>query len=125
MQVAELRDERAKIDDAVREFVLTNYEGGEGYEDDVVKITKVQGHKRVWNAERLQELLPRGVFKNVVMLVPNAAKINEYVSAGKIDLDEIEDALEETATAPYVKVTRKSQSGDHEAAADELAEKLA
>lgn len=123
-RVEALREEDAKIEADVKEFVLVNYASGEGYEDERVKLTKVVGHTRTWNVDRLKELVKPGVFKKLTSLVVVPAKIDELVRAGKLDLEEIADAYEERANAPYVKPTIKSRV-DNSAEAESLAEKLA
>jgi len=118
-------EESVALSQAIDEFVLTKYDAGDGYEDDGWKLTKVVGHSRVWNAEKLHKLIPYGVFKKVTRVVVDTHKLNEAVKTGEIDLDRVDAAYEITPNAPYVKRTRKSQGGDPEAEAATLAEKLA
>jgi hypothetical protein len=123
-QVSELEVEDARWDAAIREFVLGNYKAGRGYEDDSVKITKVVGHRRTWNAEKLKKLVKPGVFKNLVSLTVRPEKIDEYVKAGRLSLDEVADAFDEVPNAPYAKFTFKNQD-DRSSEAESLAAKLA
>jgi hypothetical protein len=116
-------EDAAALSAAIDRFVLERYSAGEGYEDANWKLTKVVGHSRRWNADKLQKLIPYGVFKKIVKVevVPNL--LNEAVKNGEIDLEAVDAAYEDTPNAPYVKRTRRSQSGGDEAAM--LAEKLA
>ena len=123
-QVADLEAEDARWDGAIREFVLGHYEAGMGYEDESVKITKVVGHRRSWNVEKLKKLVTPAIFKKVTTVVVAPEKINELVSAGKLDLDDIDAAYDEVPNAPYPKFTYKAQ-GDRASEAESLAEKLA
>ena len=123
-QVADLEAEDQRWDGAIREYVLDAYADGEGYEDERVKITRVVGHRRTWNAERLRELVTPRMFKTVTSVVVLSEKINEMVNAGKLDLDTIGDAWEETPNKPYPKWTYKAQ-GNRASEAESLAEKLA
>jgi len=102
--------------------VLDHYEAGDGFEDADFKVTKVVSHRRVWNAEKLATLVPRGVYKNLVTVTVVPAKVDQYVRAGKVTLDAIGAAYEETPNAPYVKLTRKQADAADEA--QSLAEKL-
>jgi hypothetical protein len=122
---AAMQEEDAELEAAIREFVLNSYEAGSGYEDDRVRLTKVQGHTRTWNVDKLQAKLSRGLFKSVTQITVVPAKIDEMVRKGKIDLDAIADAYEERANKPYVKPTAKKDGLDAEAEADNLAELLA
>lgn len=121
-QVSALEEEVADIDAKVKEFVLGHYEPGDGYEDEYVKVTKVQSHQRRWNVERLQELVKPRMFRSIVTVTVAPAKIDEMVREGKLDLDEIADAYEDFPSSPYVRVTAKSP--DAADAAASLAEKL-
>lgn len=123
-RIEALREEDAKIEADVKEFVLANYEASEGYEDDRVKVTKVVPHTRVWNADKLKKLVKPGVFKKVVEVKVVPAKIDELVRAGKIDMDGISSAFEETENRAYVKISAKSTSDNSDEAAS-LLEKLA
>lgn len=111
---------------AVDAYVIKNYDPSSGYENDVMSITHVQGHTRRWNAEKLEKLVPRGVFKNLVTVTVVPAKIDEYVRAKKIKREDIEPAFEETANKPYAKWTPKKQANADRAAAEtsSLADKL-
>lgn len=118
-QVAPLRDEHDKLQDAVDQYVIRHYEPSSGYEDDNVKLTKVVGYRRSWNPEKLQKLLPTSLYKLVIKVTVDANALNELVKEGRIDRKKIESAYEETPNAPYVKRTVKGQStnrGEEEAA---------
>jgi len=107
-------------------YVLKTAEPSEGLETDDVILTHVQGHTRVWDAEKLEKLVPRGIFKNLVTITVVPAKIDEYVRAKKITREQIEEAFVEKPKKPYVKWTPKKQAqadkADAEAAS--LADKL-
>lgn len=105
---------------AVNAYVLNKG----NYEDDSIKVTKVQGFTRKWNSDKLAKLLSKGMFLKVVDYVPNPDKINALVSQGKIDLKKIDKAYEETPKAAYPKWTPKGKSGGHDDEAASLAEKL-
>lgn len=120
-----MREEDAALAQAVEEFVLTSYEPGQGYEDDRVKLTKVQSHTRRWSAEKLEKLVTRGMFKNLVAVTVVPAKIDEMVRKGKLKLEDVAEAYEERPNKPYVRPTAKKDGLDAESSADLLAEKLA
>jgi hypothetical protein len=111
---------------AVDKWVIKNYEPSTGYDNEVVSLTHVQSHTRRWNAEKLEELVPRGIFKNLVTVTVVPAKIDEYVRAKKLKREDIEAAYEETENKPYVKWTPKKQANADraEAEASSLADKL-
>jgi len=114
------------LKEAVDKYVIKNYEPSSGYENDAVSLTHVQGHTRRWNAEKLEELVPRGIFKNLVTIAVVPAKIDEYVRAKKIKREDIEAAYEETPNKPYVRWTPKKLDTTERAAseASSLADKL-
>lgn len=121
-QIDVLEEEKHALSIEVDAFVLDHYEAGDGYEDDAIRITKVQGHSRRWNAETLMRLVPRGVFKTLVDVTVVPAKVDDAVKAGRITLEQIADAFEETPNRPYLKRTVKAQGREDQAAS--LAEKL-
>jgi hypothetical protein len=126
-KVQHLVKERDAIRKSLDAWVIAKFGDSEGYEDDQWKATKVVGHDRSWNLDKLEELVPADILEEVLNPpTVNAKKIDELVRAGRIDRDEIEDAFEEKPKAPYVKLTRKTEAddkGDKEAA--EIAAKLA
>lgn len=95
----------------------------EKYADDTITITRVQAMRRTWNPDKLEKLVPRGIFKNLVTFTVVPAKIDAYVRQGKLDLDKIAPAFEETPNAPFTKWTVKSNKNG-EVEADSLAEAL-
>ncbi len=101
--MAALRSARNQLKDAIDKWVLTK----KNYEDDGFKLTRVVGHRRHWDTAKLERILPRGIFKNIVRVEADSAKIDQYVRAGRLSLDLIEPALIEEPTAPYVKWTTK------------------
>lgn len=113
--------ERAGLKESIEKFVKDKGD----YEDDSIKVTRVQGHRRTWNVAKLESIVPRGVFKNLVKMEVIPAKVDEYVRKGKLDRKKIAPAFEETPNAPYVKWTPKTDSSDRaEQEADGLAEAL-
>ena len=109
--MAELRIEKQELEDAVDKYVLDHYKPGDGYEDDSVKITKVVSHKRYWDPDKLRKLLPTKLYKLVINVSVNSAKLDELVREGKIDREKIESAFEEIPNTPYAKRTAKSDKG--------------
>lgn len=117
--VAPMQAEATALSAAVDQYVIDHYEASDGYEDETIKLTKVVGYRRTWNAEKLQKLLPTSIYKLVIKVSVDANALNELVKEGRIDRKKIESAFEETPNAPYVKKTAKGQStnrGEEEAA---------
>lgn len=114
-QVAPMREEKQILIDAVERYVLDKYEPGSGYEDESVKITKVVSHKRYWNPDKLRKILPTSVYKLVIKVSVDGAKIDELVREGKIDRERIESAFEEIPNTPYVRRSLKSDKSDRSA----------
>ncbi len=113
--LATLEQRRAQLKRDIDEWVL----GAESYEDDAMKLTRVASKRRYWDTARLEKILPRGIFKNIVKIEADPDKIDQYVRAGRINAKMIEPALVEEPNAPYVKWTRKRQdegAGEAEAA---------
>jgi hypothetical protein len=122
----DLVEERADLKVAVEHYVINKFEAGAGYEDDTWLATKVVGHTRTWDVDKLSKIIPRGILKNVTELKVLPAKLDAAVRAGKIDRTKIKAAFTETPNKPYVKITRRVQ--DDNRASDEaesLAAKLA
>jgi hypothetical protein len=107
-----LEAQRTLLKEAVDKYVIKTFEPSNGYEDETISLTHVQSHTRKWNAEKLEQLVPRGIFKNLVTVTVVPAKIDEYVRAKKIKREDIEPAFEEVPKAPYVKWTPKKASQD-------------
>jgi hypothetical protein len=114
------QEDLTALEEAIERYMLKRGPGIK-IEHETATVTVVQSHTRKWNADKLRALIPMGVYKNVVELVVNRDKLNEYVAAGKIDRSVIEDAYEEVPNKPYVKRTPKSDKHDAQAEADSLA----
>lgn len=119
-QLAEVQADRASLRASVEAFIKDKG----SYEDEDIKITRVQGHRRSWNVDKLQSILPRGIFKNVTKTTVDGDKIDRYVREGKIKLKDIDPAFEETPNAPYVKWTDKSDGTESASEVEGLAAAL-
>lgn len=77
----------------------------------------VRAVTRTWNANKLKAKLGKAKFLQVCSVTPDPDKIDDMVRQGKIDLEDIESALDETPKTPYIKryVNREAE-GDDEAA---------
>lgn len=117
--MAAFEEERTALKAAVDAYVIDK----DNYEDDTIKVTRVQGFRRAWDVAKLEKILPRGIFKNVVKIEVDPAKLNEYVNKGKIEEEKITPAFVETPNAPYTKWTPKTK-GAGEAEAEDLAAAL-
>lgn len=120
-RLAQLEDDSSSLSAAINQYALDNND----YEDDDWKVTKVVSHKRSWDVDKLESLVPRGVFKNMIQVQVVPAKVDQMIRSKKVSLDDIEDAYVEVANSPYVKVTRRSSREDGASEADALAAKLA
>lgn len=117
----DLDDEREKLESAVKSFVIAKGD----YEDDGYKVTRVVAKRKWWDGERLEKLLPKGMFLKVVTLTPSPEKIDKLVKEGKLDRKVIAPAFMEVPNKPYALITRKSDNEDAgEAEAQSLADKL-
>lgn len=124
--VGPMRDEIAKLAAARDAYVIAKVEASDSIEVGNVTLTKVVGHRRSWNPEKLQRLLPTRLYKLVIDVKVNSAKLDELVREGKIDRKKIEAAYEEVPNKPYVKRTVKGKDEDKAAdEADKLKEALA
>lgn len=108
---AELADVKAEIDSLI-------VDKGVEYDGDRVKITRVQGYRRKWNVDKLEKIMPRPLFRQVIKLDVDSDKIDQLAREGKIDSKKIEPAYEETPNKAYAKWTWKSdkKNGNNEAA---------
>ena len=124
---ADLKRKREDIKEAVDAYVLKHFKAQDGIETPGYKLTHVQGHTRTWDAAKLESLVPRGIFKNLVALTVVPAKIDEYVRAKKIDRDAIAAAYTEKPNKPYVKWSpvKESSADRAESEAAGLADALA
>jgi hypothetical protein len=121
-KITTLQDEIALLDEDIKGYVLDK----DDYEDDDYKLTRVQAFRRTWDTAKLEKILPRGIFKNIVKVTADPTKIDQYVREGKIKAKQIEPAFIETPNQPFVKITKKSHAEEKGAAeADALAAKLA
>lgn len=116
--IVELREDIGRLTNAIDKYIVEHYAASDGYEDDNVKLTKVVGHTRRWNPDKLRVLLPTSLYKLVIDVKVNADKLDALVKEGKINRKKIAKAFEETPNAPYVKRTDKAdrQSIETEAA---------
>jgi hypothetical protein len=120
-----LIEERDALKAAVDKYVLDKFKASDGLDLPNFKVTKVVGHSRRWNGDKLAKLMPKGLFLRVVNYVPDPVKIDALVKEGKIDRKSIEKAYEETPNNPYVKWTPVSAKRDGSTEAESLAEALA
>lgn len=111
--------EREDLDKKIKAYVLKKG----NVEIPGYLLTRVQGFRRAWNSEKLQKIVPKGLFLQIVDYIPNPDKIDELVKAGKLDSKKIDKAFEETPNAPYVKITKRKQDDGSEA--DRVAKALA
>lgn len=107
-----LQTEYDELGSAVDGYVIDNYEGGFGYEDEYVKVTKVVGHTRTWNVDVLKEKLSHAMFKKVTKVVVDQAAIDDLVGRSVLTVDQIADAYEERAKKPFVKTTFLDPTSD-------------
>lgn len=119
-KLVKLQEDRTALKAAIDAYVLSK----RNYEDADFRLTRVQGNRRYWDTDKLEKILPRGIFKRIVEVQADPAKIDEYVRKGTLRLDLIEPALIEEPNAPYVKWTRITAKPDGGAEAASLAEKL-
>jgi hypothetical protein len=121
-KIVSLQEDIASLKEDIDAYVIDN----EDYEDDDYKLTRVQGFRRKWDTAKLEKILPRGIFKNIVKVEADPVKIDEYVRSGKLKAKLIEPAFEELPNKPYVKMTKKSHAEEKgETEAQSLAAKLA
>lgn len=119
-RLTDLRAKRAALKDAIDKFVMKSKQ----YEDAGYKLTRVQSYRRKWDTAKLERILPRPIFKRIVKVEADPAKIDEFVKGGAIKLKEIEAALIEEPNAPYIKWTKITAKPDAQAEAEALAAKL-
>ena len=127
LNAAPIKNRRAKIaklTEAIDAYVIEHYAASDGYEDDTVKLTKVVGHTRRWNPDKLRPLMPTSLYKLVIDVKVNADRLDALVKEGKINRKRIAKAFEETPNAPYVKRTDKSDRHSIEQEAAKLKEAL-
>jgi hypothetical protein len=116
-----IADQRGALKSAIDAYVLDHDE----FETDTLKITRVQAHRRTWNIDTLAKIVPRGIFKNIVKMTVDPAKIDALVKEGRLDSKKIAPAYVETPNAAYVKWTEKSDTTSGADEADALADALA
>lgn len=76
----------------------------------------IRGVTRKWNVDKLKAAVGKGKLLRVCKLVVDPDKIDDMVRQGKLDLKEIEGALEEEPKAPYIKrYENKEATGKKEA----------
>lgn len=120
-KIVSLQEQIAVLKEDIDKYVLDK----DDYEDTDYKLTRVQAFRRRWDVDKLEAILPRGIFKNIVRVEPDPAKIDQYVREGKIDMKKIAPAYTETPNAPFVKMTKKSHAEEKGSAeAESLAAKL-
>jgi hypothetical protein len=122
--IVTLREDIYKLTESINAFVVKHYEASDGYEDQHVRFTKVVGHTRRWNPDKLIRLLPTSLYKLVIDVKVNADRLDALVKEGKINRKKIAKAFEETPNAPYVKRTDKSDRQSIEQEAAKLKEAL-
>ena len=83
---------------------------------DDYRWTLIAPVNRVWNADKLRTILGKAKYLKVVKMEPDPDKIDQLVREGKINLDDIEEALEDFPKKAYIKRYENSEAkGDAEA----------
>lgn len=117
----DLEERREQLKSEIDDLVI---QAGEEYEDDKVRIVRVQGFRRNWDADKLEKIIPRAVFRRIVKIEVDPNKLDDEVRAGKLKLTrQVKAALNETPNKPFAKWTQKSKKSGV-AEADALAAKL-
>ena len=120
-KIVSLQQEIADLKVGIDAYVLDR----EDYEDDDYKLTRVQAFRRRWDVQKLEAILPRGIFKNIVKIEVDPIKLDQLVREGRIAAKKIEPAFTETPNQPFVKITKKSHAEEKGSAeAESLAAKL-
>ena len=120
-KIVSLQQEIADLKLGIDAYVLDR----EDYEDDDYKLTRVQAFRRRWDVDKLEAILPRGLFKNIVKIEVDPIKLDQLVREGRITAKKIEPAYTETPNQPFVKITKKSHAEEKGSAeAESLAAKL-
>lgn len=114
-----MEGEQAAIKEGINKYVLTK----KNYDDGKIKLTRVQAHRRAWNVDKLEKILPHAIFRKVIKIEVDKTKLDELVKKGTISADRIDPAFEETPNAPSVKWTR-TNTNDGKAQASAIADAL-
>lgn len=112
--------ERTLLKGLIDKWVLDH----KAYEDDKIKITRVQGFRRKWNVDKLESILSRALFKRVIKIEIDGQKLDDLVRAGTVDAKKLAPAFEEEPNAPYAKWTKIKQGDGGAGEAEGLAVKL-
>lgn len=119
--IVALEQERIDLEVGLKQFLVDTLNPSETFDFGNWKATKVVGTMRKWNALKLRQLVPTAVYAKVTRLEVDAARVDDFVKRGVIDLDKVSPAFEETPKAAYVKWTPAKDSSDEAA---KLAEAL-
>lgn len=117
----EMEAERAGLKEAIDKAIV---EDGVEYDTDEIKITRVQSHKRVWNVDKLEAILPRPLFRKVIKIAVDPDKLDQLVKAGQVDEKKLDPAFEETPQKAYARWTWKADKSKGSDEAESLAAKL-
>lgn len=112
-----LRNEATALSLAIRDFMVKN--DRKKLEMDGYRWQVIRPVNRVWNADKLRGLVGKSMFFKLCRFEPDSDKIDAMVREGKLNIDDIQDALDELPKSAYIKRYQSS-----EAAADEEAERL-
>jgi len=118
--IAPLRVEYDALNAAIDKYMLKR-PAGTKVESERVNISVVQSHKRWWDTDKLKDLVPRHVYKNITYLEVDKDALDNAVRAGEITREQIQDAFMEKPNTPYVKRTPVGSARDGQAEADSLA----
>jgi hypothetical protein len=103
--IVALEQEKVDLEVGLKQFLVDTLNPSETFDFGNWKATKVVGTMRKWNALSLRKLVPTAVYAKVTRLEVDAARVDDFVKRGLIDLDKVSAAFEETPKAPYVRWT--------------------
>lgn len=101
MALAERRSQVKRIREAVDRFVIAK--NIKELQANGYRLKVIRASRSSWSAERLKELVPKGLWLQITKQTPDPGLIDAAVKAGKLDGDVIKAAFVSTPNAPYVR----------------------
>ncbi len=73
--------------------------------DRVIRVTKVQGHRSVWDESALRSMLGQSGWLKVSSRVLDKKKLESKIAGGEIDPEVVAECVTEVPNAPYLKIS--------------------
>jgi hypothetical protein len=109
-----VRAEAIALQQSIKEYMVSS--GTDKLDMKKFRWQVVRGSRKSWNSDKLRTILGKARYLKVCDVTPSPEKIDNLVREGKIDIRDIDPALDIEPNAPYIKRYENSDAKGKEEA---------